>query len=541
MLNQSQETVDDFGPRLSNDILSNGMGRLQVGFVGSRNMGRHCLKLLVVVLAAFAVLAQVRSAAGQYRGAPAGWPQNAGGYYASYPVSGSGQPYYVARPVMPAQRPAAIAYVPVNAAYANPNYFGAYATTRAGYRPQAAAVAYNGQAAAYYPPATTAYYPQSPAGANYAPSSGYAISPAGSSYAGAEAAAYLGQPTTVNYMPPRVTYRPAYAATPVYAYQPVVAYQVGVQPTTCGQPVAVQPVATGCGAAKSCRRGFLSFLNPFNWFRRGGCGAAPTTAYCGAATNCYSVAQCGTTTGCGQPYYPTQPMTIIPTVPAPANTIPSIRSPIIGTPTVPPPPTRSNPSTFVPADSAPSVAPGTIIRPGTTTPGSGGSFTPSGGFGTPPAGTPGGSFPSGSNYAPEEDPYAEPTISGANYRSQPTSPSTIREPGASDSPTRQLAPSVRPIPDPDAREKSESPSRAPQLLDPRDKSASTRFNRWAVVPAVWPTKSAGGRLATFSREEASPYLSPQSANEPAHAYEPVKHFVPAAEPQYDDGGWSSGR
>ena len=496
-------------------------------------MARRCLKLLVVVLAGFAVLARVRSAAGQYRGASAGWPQNAGGYYASYPVSGNGQPYYVARPTMPAQRPAAIAYVPVNAAYANPNYFGAYATTRAGYQPQVATTAYSGGAAA-------AYYPQAAAATNYAPSSGYAISPAGSSYAGSEAAAYLGQPTTVNYMPPRVTYRPAYAAVPVQTFQPVIAYQVGAQPTTCGQPVAVQPVATGCGAAKSCRRGFLSFLNPFNWFRRKGCGAAPTTAYCGTATNCYSVAQCGSTGTCGQPYYPTQPITIIPTVPAPANTIPSIRSPIIGTPTVPPPPTRSNPSTFVPADSAPSLAPGTIIRPGTTTP-SGGSFTPSGGFGTPPAGTSGGSFPSGSNYAPAEDPYAVPSISGANYRSKSSSPTTIREPGADEATQRELAPSVRPVPDPEAREQRESPSRAPQLLDPRDKSAASRFNRWAVVPAVWPTKSAGGRLATFTREEASPYLSPQSASEPAHAYDPVKHFVPAAEAKYDDGGWSSGR
>lgn len=485
---------------------------------------------LLVALAA-------QPAAGQYRGAPAGWPQNAGGYYATYPVSGNGQPYYVARPVMAAQRPAAIAYVPVNAAYANPNYFGAYATPRAAYRPQVAPTAYGaGQAAAYYPPATTAYYPQAAAAANYAPASGYAISPAGSSYAGSEAAAYLGQPTTLNYVPPRVTYRPAYAATPVYAYQPVTAYQVGVQPTTCYQaPVAVPvaaPVATGCGV-KRC--GFLSFLNPFNWFRRRCCGAAPVAAYC-APTN---VVQCGTA-GCAQPYYPTQPMTVIPTVPAPAITVPSIRSPIIGTPTVPPPPTRTGPSTFVPADTAPSLAPGTIIRPGTSVP-SGGSFTPSG-----PSG---GSFPSGSNYAPEIDPYAAPGISGANYRSNITTPSTIREPGDNAATERPLAPSVRPVPDPDARQRGaaqpadgmSAPSRAPQLLDPRDKSASARFNRWAVVPAVWPTKTAGGRLATYSRQESSPYLSPQVASEPAHAYEPVKHFVPAAEANYDDGGWSSGR
>jgi hypothetical protein len=489
-------------------------------------MLRQCLKLLLVVLAGFAVLALVRSAAGQYRGAPAGWPYNTGGYYASYPVSGRNQAYYVARPVVALQRPAAVAYMPVTAAYANPNYIGAYATTRA----------------AYNPAATAAYYPQAAAAPNYATSSGYAVSPAGASYAGSEAATYFGQPTTVNYVAPRVTYRPAVAATPVYAYQPVVAYQVGAAPTTCYQPapVAVAPVATGCGAKPACRRGFLSWLNPFNWFRHKHCGAAPvTTAHCAP-----TVVQCGTAPACGQPYYPGVPTNVVPTVPAPASTIPSIRSPILGTPTVPPPPTRSGTTTIVPAETRPSLPPlgsgGSFSTgPATTTPG--GSFTPSppSSFGVPPASTP--SFPSGSNYPPAVDPYAVPSISGANYRGATSPSKTIQEPAASDANSRGLAPGVQPVPDLDAEKSRTIPSRAPQLLDPRDKTATTRFNRWAVVPAIWPTKERGGRVIG-SESESSPYLQQVSAPQPAHEYEPVRHFVPAAaETEYDDSGWQSGR
>jgi hypothetical protein len=496
-------------------------------------MLRQCLKLLVVVLAGFAVLALVRSAAGQYRGVPAGWPYNTGGYYASYPVSGRNQAYYVARPVIAMQRPATVAYMPINAAYANPNYTGAYVTARAAYNPA--------QAATYYPQAAVTY-PQA-ATANYAPSSGYAVSPAGSSYAGSEAATYIGQPTTVNYVAPRVTYRPALVQAPVYAYQPVVAYQVGAAPTTCYQPApaVVAPVATTGCATKHCgRRGFLSFLNPFNWFRRRCCAAAPaTTAYCAPP-----VVQCGTAGACGQPYYPGVPANVIPTVPAPAATIPSIRSPIIGTPTVPPPPTRSGTTIIVPAETRPSLAPGASgsfpTGPATTTPG--GSFTPSppsSSFGVPPAGTP--TFPSGSNYPPAADPYAAPIISGARYHGSNSPPRTIHEPGTGEMNPRGLAPSVQPVPDPDANERRSVPSRAPQLLDPRDKTANVRLNRWAVVPAVWPTKERGGRVITPT-SEASPYLQNVSAPLPAHEYEPARHFVPApAQAEYDDGGWQSAR
>jgi hypothetical protein len=164
---------------------------------------------------------------------------------------------------------------------------------------------------------------------------------------------------------------------------------------------------------------------------------------------------------------------------------------------------------------------------------------PGGSFGVPPAGSP-GSFPSGSNYPPAADPYV-PGINGANYHTTPTPAKTIREPGADEPTSRGLAPSVQTVPDPDAAERRSGPSRAPQLLDPRDKTASSRFNRWAVVPAVWPTNQPGGRVIGPA-SEASPYLQHVSAPQPAREHAPVRHFEPApAAAEYDDSGWQSAR
>jgi hypothetical protein len=132
-----------------------------------------------------------------------------------------------------------------------------------------------------------------------------------------------------------------------------------------------------------------------------------------------------------------------------------------------------------------------------------------------------------------------PSVSGANYRGTPSPSKTIHEPGTGETDSRELAPSVQPVPDPDAQHRPASPSRAPQLLDPRDKTATKSFNRWAVVPAVWPTKERGGRVIAPT-SEASPYLQNVSAPQPAHDFEPVRHFVPAAA-EYDDSGWQSGR
>src|SRR5436190_559408 len=94
---------------------------------------------------------------------------------------------------------------------------GDYRGTTAGWPSYA-----NGYYAANYP-------------ANYAPANSYAVTPAGIG-AGSEAAAYFGQPTSLNYVPPRVTYRPTYASVPVYMYRPVTAYQpIAGQPQTCLQ------------------------------------------------------------------------------------------------------------------------------------------------------------------------------------------------------------------------------------------------------------------------------------------------------------------
>jgi hypothetical protein len=354
----------------------------------------------------------------------------------------------------------------------------------------------------------------------------------------------------------------------VYAYRPVTTYYAGsMQQSSCQQPVApvtsCQPTTSRCGS-------FLSWLNPFNhrwlkhnWFGHGGCGSAPppTTAYCGqtyAPTTAYcgqtyaapTIAACGaTTSGCGQPYYPA-PTNVIPLVPGTPTIItpgqqPAIRSPIIGTPTITPPPTRF-PSGGIPADSRPSLGPGTIITPApgsgsfptgssSTIPGS----TPSATFGTPPVG---GSFDSGTNYAPATDPYtgqngsfSTSEASATRARREMTDPMTradglIRAPGSAS----KLAPGVQAIPDPDAQQPRAN-DRAPQLLAPRDKMATRRVDsRWAVVPAVWPEP----RLAN------SPYTQPVAQSDATpRGYQPVSRFEPAAaaDAAYDDSGWRSGR
>jgi hypothetical protein len=560
MLKKTQETVDVSGHPRSNEVLAATIARR-----GEAVMLRPLVLVsLASLLALGATPAQAQS--GAYRGMPAGWPAYSNGYYAAYQPYGAAQPYTTARPVIPV--------VPVTAAYANPAYFGAYSGGYRGVQPAGYGAPVN---VTQYAPQAVQYAPQ------YAPQQSYAVAPGGSAYAGSEAATFYGQPAAVNYVPPRFSYRPAYAQVPVYAYRPVTTYYAGSMQSTCQQPLppatTCQPTTTSCGGS------WCSWLNPFNhrWFKHnwfghgGGCGSAPTTAYCGqyaAPTTAYcgqaacgqtyvpTVAACGATSGCGQPYYPA-PTNVIPAIPAQPPTIitpgaPSIRSPIIGTPTVPAPPTRIPGATTVPGSSFPTdpanirpslttpgttVTPGTIITPGTTTtPGS--SFgTPGSSFGTP---APGGSFgtPSGTNYTPAVDPYIQGSGSfstngasasranranvGTGRETRPTN--TISEP--------TLAPGVRIIPGPEAAAPKAN-SRAPQLIDPRDKSASRPMSKWAVVPAVWPVKP--------SNLGKSPYAV--AAGEPtARDYPPVSRFEPtqaAAATQdaaaYDDGGWQSAR
>lgn len=552
--------------------------------------GRPITSAIGLIIAAQWIAAPVIGA--DYRGMSAGWPNYANGYYAAgYPANyAAGPAYYVARPVATVayagQPPAGTLYAPARAAYSNPAYFAAYGRSPVAYQPVSAAgyppatAGYYAPAAgAYYAPAapTTAYY--APVTANYAPANSYAVSPAGLSSAGSEAAAYFGQPTPLNYVPPRVAYRTTYAPVPVYMYRPVTAYDPIVgQPVTCMQ-------ASTCNTCQP-QRSRCVWWNPFTWFSHGSCGSPPpTTAYCGS--------------GCGQPYYPTQPVTpTIPIIPAPAtvpqNVIPSMPAfprTIPASPTIPPPPTGAavpgattipSPRFGDPASVPPSLGPrtipsspgGTIISPipSTTIPSQPGATTPinpGGSFGAPPssgAPGPGGSFPvnpgtppsgsfgspglgSGTFYAPQVDPYsttltpANPAIGNAGRIPPGPSPQvgpahsvfgsgySPRGTAADDRAIRApdlipaLPPSVQTVPDLDAPAAPRPSSTAPQLLDPRDKTARAD-NRWAVVPAQWPKKEAATRSFT------EPPASPTSAHQP----QAKDHNAGAA---YDDRGWKS--
>src|SRR5262245_57409804 len=257
-------------------------------------MLHRLLKIMITLLAV------VPASGADYRGAATAWPVYANGTYAAnYPTNQGASPaYFVARPVAVAGygvQPQGTMYMPVRAAYANPTYFAAYGRSPVMYRP--VSTAGYAPSGGYYAPVT----------ANYAPTNSYTVTPAGLSSAGGEAAAYYGQPTTLNYVPPRYAYRTGYAAVPVYTYRPVTVYQ----PAT-GQPVTCMQAST-CMTCQPQRTRCHSWWNPFTWFGSGrscgasACGAAPTTTYCGAAA-------------CGQPYYPVQPVQpvvpVIPSVPA---------------------------------------------------------------------------------------------------------------------------------------------------------------------------------------------------------------------------------
>jgi hypothetical protein len=258
---------------------------------------------------------------------------------------------------------------------------------------------------------------------------------------------------------------------------------------------------------------------------------------------------------------------IIPTVPGSPTTMPgTIITPIPAGPSIPPPGTRFPAgSTFVPADVAPSLnstprgslgtpSGGTIIPgtpstiPGTTTPGTSlprtpgstpsfpvdpvpGVTNPSGsGFG-------GGAFPSGSNYAPATDPLtgaAAPADQSrtTRYRSEVTGPALKPPTTSSPITAPALHPSIQPVPDPAAGQPTRPVNRAPQLLDPRDKTAARQsVQRWAVVPAVWPSPNR------TLQAERSPY---RRAVEERSLTTPARPAAADAS-QYDDGGWASSR
>jgi hypothetical protein len=276
---------------------------------------------------------------------------------------------------------------------------------------------------------------------------------------------------------------------------------------------------TGCQA----HRHRLFSHGWFSWLKHGHCGAAPapaavpvaapTVTYC-AGGQCQ--APCGQ-----QPYYPVQPQVIVPTVPAapaPGTSVPpSIYTPIPGS-TIPPPGTRF-PAT--PADVPPSLGtprPGTIIQP-PAAPGAPRFPVDPAPLGTPPgSGFGGTTFPSGASYLTPADPYSSSSGLTGPALAPPT---TTRAPA--------FNPSVQPVPDPAATRRQRPASRAPQLLDPRDKTANPGDQRWGVVPAVWPVKE---EVASAKPAEQSPY----------RVYHERRLSTPAPDAaEYDSSGWTSSR
>ena len=491
------------------------------------------------------------------------------GYYAyrpAYMPTYAARPAYaVARPVYPAQT---AYYAPAPSGYGPAMTYGAPAYQAGGAPPRAATTAYYAPTAAYAMPGYSGYSSVQPTVAYSNPTAGsYTVAPQGMGNYGASTYANYGQPYRVNYVPPTFTYRPNYAQIPVTYYRPVVAYQPGT-----GTPVTCQQATVGTECQAQPRRGWFDWLHP----RR--CGTAPapvavpTTAYCGTAT-------CGST-GCGtaQPYY--QPAPVVPVVPyvpptgatvvqpaqprviaVPQNTtpFPSNVPPYGSGTTVPSPPTRFNPGTTfpgatapgttVPADTQPRLDPGTLRQPGSTI------------------------FPAPSGYPPVNDPYSgyqSPTttrgdasgttsssVFGSGYPS--TSSSNRASVGSTQRPERtglggasgpslgsphsnasdasQFPSNIQPVPDPDATSRPRATNRAPQLLDPRDKTALVGDQRWAVVPAVWAKKSGdrndaqntGLQPIVAEPANTSPYIDRAAATEPVSAVE------------WDDSGWKSAR
>jgi len=176
---------------------------------------------------------------------------------------------------------------------------------------------------------------------------------------------------------------------------------------------------------------------------------------------------------------------------------------------------------------------GTTPLPGGTTP-LPGSFpttspptTPGAGFGT-------GGFGTGTNYAPARDPYAGSTprpnansagptrsVFGSGYHTG-GSEQTIRSPELGPA----LPAGVQTVPDPDANQLPRSINKAPQLIDPRDKTAAGYDSKWAVVPAVWPTKQA---------------MTGQLSERPVVATSAHESFKQPSPADYVDGGWKSAR
>jgi hypothetical protein len=369
--------------------------------------------------------------------------------------------------------------------------------------PPASAAGYQPAYAAYIGGAQTAYYAPSYA----APAANYTLSPAGGASAGAEAFAYYGQPAPLNYVPPSYYgYQTRIVQVPVTYYRPYTVYQPGTGvPVTCQRAVTT----TTCQPQRHWCSSFWDWLLHRNRCASGAGGAgAPTTAYCVPAA-APSVVQ---PSACGTPYYNTvPPATVVPgtvlpgTTASPAPAVPSPAVPRILGPstTVPPPGTRTivPPAGAAPsgADVRPSIPPSTTIPP--TTLGPSGASVPRHGRG------------------------AVGSASGSVRSDGPmlTRPA-ISEPSLG--PRR----SVQPVPDPSAGnspERDRPGNRAPQLINPNDRTAGRRpispRDAWGVIPATWPERKPAE--ADAARE--------------GHVVPAARHVPAADEAPWDSTQWKS--
>ena len=413
------------------------------------------------------------SQAGGVRGLPAGQAVYYNGYYGVAPS------YAYAAP--------------------RPAYYAPASPVRQVYYPNGVAVTPSARVAYYAPPPNYGYAGYAPPSAYYAPATpGYALSPAGGATQGAEAYAYYGQQTPLNYIPPTFRYQTRIVQVPVTYYRPVTVYDpVTAVPTTC------QRASTGTQCQPSRFR-------LFSWFH--------SSSACAGGS-------CAPATGCAAPYYSTVPAvtvpaTVVPVVPSSPRGFNNILTPRT---TVPAPGTGIiSPGVTVPgADIRPSLPPNTII-PNSSIPGSAPSFNPS-----PPS-----SFGTGtsSGYAPE---ISTPAF-GSNFRSSgggaPQSEIQLKQPPITEPGSRRSESTLRPVPDPEGSKRVKPGSRAPQLLNPGDRTAQTKTahalgtSAWAVVPATWPEKPPKTSHEVNFKVQAAP-----------------QNPVPAVEEAWDDSGWKSAR
>ncbi len=535
----------------------------------------------------------------QYR--PAGYPSAMPAGYPNAQANYAPQPYQQAPQYRPTQyQPAQFQQVQYPPQYqAQAPAQAAYYAPPAGYAPAAYPQQQGFTINVPQPRPTTAYrvtYPGGDGYTAYAPQVAYR--PVQSQVT------YLRPVTVYDPITARqvVYYAPCTGNT---CYQAPAVAQVPV--SRCGQPAYATPAACGvaaapaCGAPSGCgsqSKGLFGGCKLFNCklFNGGLFNRNTNTCYSGtcAPAGCGPVAcapagcgvpYTGIPAGCGgavaQPYYnpapaatgipvisaPAAPITVAPTAPrttiAPYNSVPGARIPPPGTrapgslgpaPITSPatgfpggvaqPPATFTPSPGAPADAAPSL---------NTTPNP--NFVPSGAGAGVPATTPNFS----SNYAPATSvpaygqpatgngygtaPYEGSSVPSRTLQGQGSYPGAVAPAAGTNDGTPATRSSVKPFADPDRSQEPKQDNAAPQLLDPRDRTARVQGAAWPVVPAKWPTRSSdtSSPSSTIMQPRQTSYreMSHRPVNSTMTA--PADDMVPVATPTavVDDSGWTS--